>query len=303
VSTHAHLAPELIPVLDKPIAERVALVKAHHWFGYPGADRILSRLERLMTTSQPSRVTGAFIGGESNNGKSHIARRLKQLHPPVEDEVSGIMRVPVLHVDMPASPDESRFYDEIFTELWQPFRAKDPVSQKSAELRTLLRNIGTNLLLVDEIQNVLGARDDRRRALLDALRFLSNKLGIAIVCIGTLDAMAAFAAIDSIINRFPPILLPAWALDSNFRRLLASFERVLPFPEASSLSKAKTAALIHSMSEGRIGEVRDLLVLVSEDALENSETAISYDRIESTAWVRPSERKRKVDEQKLKTRR
>jgi hypothetical protein len=240
-----------------------------------------------MTTSQPSRVTGAFIGGESNNGKSHIARRLKQLHPPVEDEVSGIMRVPVLHVDMPASPDESRFYDEIFTELWQPFRAKDPVSQKSAELRTLLRNIGTNLL----------------RALLDALRFLSNKLGIAIVCIGTLDAMAAFAAIDSIINRFPPILLPAWALDSNFRRLLASFERVLPFPEASSLSKAKTAALIHSMSEGRIGEVRDLLVLVSEDALENSETAISYDRIESTAWVRPSERKRKVDEQKLKTRR
>jgi len=61
----------------------------------------------------------------------------------------------------------------------------------------------------------------KQKRFLNGLRYLANELRISLVCLGTEEMMRVIRSGSSVENRFPPMVLPQWQTDHEFRKLLA----------------------------------------------------------------------------------
>lgn len=288
-----HLDASVIPIIDRSPAERLAFMRAPKWFSYAAADAILDRLEGLLAYPATHRMPGLQILGDSNSGKTAIGLEFVERHPMSPNPDGDAIKIPVLRIEVPPNPDESRLYDEMFIALRQPFRARDPISEKSRQIRALLQVVDCRMLMLDEFQHVLGPRNDRRRVVLDVIKHLSNTLRIPIVVLGTTEAQVAVSKDEQLSNRLTPVWMPTWQMNIEYRRLLASFEVTMPLKERSSLQNRETAALILALSEGLLGEIRDLLCMAVADALFRGQESIDQATLRALSWVPPSQRRRR----------
>lgn len=272
-------------------AERMIFMRKPKWFGYGGADAILQRLEELLAHPPTHRMPGLQILGDSNSGKTAIGLEFVERHPWDPNLAGDAIRVPVVRIEMPPNPDESRLYDEILMALKQPFRAKDAVSEKSRQVRANLSVVGCRMLMLDEFQHVLGPRNDRRRIVIDVIKHLSNTLQIPIVTLGTLDAQVAVSKDEQLTNRLYPLWMPVWTMNREYRQLLASFEVTLPLREKSHLQDRQMAALILELSEGLLGEIRDLLCMAVDHTLRQEKESIDVTLVRELPWIPPSKRR------------
>src|SRR5258705_4845989 len=76
--------------------ERIQRVRSPRWIGYPTAQRILKRLEDLLTYPPTHRMPGLLIVGDTNNGKTMIINRFERLHPADDNPEDETIRLPVL---------------------------------------------------------------------------------------------------------------------------------------------------------------------------------------------------------------
>lgn len=289
--TLEHLLPEIRPIAQASVPERIRFMRQPKWFEYGGAEEIFRRLEDLLYHPPSHRMPGLQLLGESNSGKTAIGLEFLERHPVDPNEAGDAIVVPVVRIEVPPNPDESRIYDEILMSLRQPFRAKDALSEKSRQVRAILSAVGTKMLMLDEFQHVLGPRNDRRRVVMDVIKHLGNTLKIPIVVIGTADAQVAVSKDEQLANRLHPVWMPTWTMDKEYRRLLASFEVTMPLREPSRLQDRQAAALILELSENLLGEIRDLLCAAVELALRTGRERIDIDLLREVSWTRPSKRR------------
>lgn len=286
-----HLSPAAAAIIHLSAAERIAFMRKPKWFGYAAADAMLDRLQGLLDYPDTHRTPGAQILGDSNSGKSALALEFLARHPADENRDGDAIIVPVVFIEMPAGPDQGMLYEEILTRLGQPFSARDTVTMKKKQVLSLLQTIGCRMLMIDEFQHALGAKGERRRTLLDAIKHLSNLLRIPIVLLGTTEAHAAVSKDEQLINRLPALWMPPWRMDDEYRKLLATFEVIMPLRERTRLQNKEMAALILQLSEGRLGEIRDLLCLGVEEALKNGREHLDASFLRGLAWIEPSHRR------------
>ena len=286
-----HLDASVRPFLDKTVKERIAFMRRPKWFSYAAADTILDRLDDLLEYPRSHRMPGLQILGDSNSGKTAIGLEFVERHPMDPNLDGDASVVPVLRIEVPPNPDESRLYDEMFIALRQPFRARDPVSENARQVRALLEGVGCRMLMLDEFQHVLGPRNDRRRVVMDAVKHLGNTLRTPIVVLGTTEAQVAVSKDEQLANRLSPVWMPTWQMDGEYRRLLASFEATLPLREHTHLQQRDMAALILGLSEGLLGEMRDLLCMAVSEALARNQEVISIELLRGLSWTPPSERR------------
>ena len=84
------------------------------------------------------------------------------------------------------------------------------------------------ILALDEVNFAEGGTAAKQKRFLNAIRYLSNELRISLVCLGTEEMMRVIRSVPAVENRFPPVVLPQWHSDNEFRKLLASFEKIIP---------------------------------------------------------------------------
>lgn len=292
-----HLTEGTRAVLAQAPEARIQWFAGDRWVGYDLANNILKRMEdiRLQTKAarlaqtRADRLPNLLIAGATSNGKSSLIRRFKETHPPVETEAGTTF--PVLAVEFPPTPDELRFYNRVLETLNIPFNPNDSVRKREPQIHALLPSLGLEVLLIDEIHNILAGHPTKQRQFLNALRSLSNRLNISIVCAGTREAARGLSADPQMANRFPPMPLPLWVPDKDWRRLIASFERLLPLPEPSLLGAPRTALFLHERAEGRIGELKTFLLLALREALARDKPRIDADVLKAVDFVPPSKRR------------
>ncbi len=127
MSDLSHLGETLRPVLELPADERIQQLRQPHWIGYTRSKRILEKLEDLFQYPRVDRMPNLLIVGETNNGKTMIATRFQRLHPAADDANGKHDTVPVLHIQAPPAPDESRFYGAILEALGVPYKPRGSV--------------------------------------------------------------------------------------------------------------------------------------------------------------------------------
>lgn len=294
-SSDEHLADEARAVIGLSGPERLKWFQEQdNWIPYPNATEALNRIDELIAKPRRPRMRGLLVIAESNNGKSRLAQECIAKHPLDPNTDGDHVRLPLMYLEVPPKPDEAGILDTALISLNQPFRRKDSLTERREQLVKIMRRCEVKALLLDEIPRLLGSKPDVRRVVMDAFRYIANQVPIPLVAFSTKRGANALAASDEMINRMHPINLPTWLLDSAFRSLLKDFESLLPLREPSHLTKPSTVALIHIMSGGLIGEVRDLLEAALALAFAQKKESIGEELLRKLDWVAPDDRKRLI---------
>lgn len=291
----SHLNDSAVKQLDLSNAERIEKIRSPRWIGYPRAKVVLSKLEDLLVYPRSHRMPNMLVVGDTNNGKTMLVQRFCSLHPADNNPSGDGVHVPVLFVQAPPIPDEGRFYNAILELLFAPYKPNDRVDRKQFQVIKLLKYVGLRMLVIDEIHHIMAGNLNKQRTFLNVLKYLGNELQVPIVTVGTRDAFRAIQTDSQLANRFEPVLLPRWEFDTDFLRLLASFERMLPLREPSLLHDTTLSAKLFSMSEGYIGELSRLLTMAGVYAVESGKERIDEKVLNAIDWVSPSDRKRQID--------
>ena len=295
VEAAAHLSENAQAALELSVEERLDRIRRPRWIGYTRAKKLLDKLDDLLTHPKTHRMPNLLIVGDTNAGKTMLANRFVQLHPADKTLGGEAVIVPVLAIQAPPGPDEGRFYNAILEALATPYNPRERVAQQQIQVLRMLKRIGIQMLIIDEVHNVLTGSVTKQRQFLNVLKYLGNDLQITLVGLGTKEALRALQADPQLANRFEPAALPPWQLDQEFQMLLASFERALPLRQPSGLADEKLARKLLALSEGSLGELSVLLTSAAVYAVQSGAERIDEQVLAAIDWVMPSERRRHAE--------
>ena len=223
------------------------------------------------------------LHGQSNIGKTLVIRKFQRAHPDSFDEIRGVAQRTIVAMQMPATPDQHRFYSALLFELGAPHSASAGISALERLARDLLRRIAPRILIVDEVHHLLAGSYREQRASLNLLKYLANDLHLCIVLVGTADAPLALQGDSQMSSRFSPFELSRWQPNDEFRRFLAAFEQVIPLRKSSDLAQRAIVEFVLAYSGGLTGEVARLLYEAAEYAIVDRSEMIKMEHLEHAA--------------------
>jgi Bacterial TniB protein len=266
------------------------------WIPYPAAMTISNILEDLYACnrqvrngSMPYRKRNLLMIGDPNNGKTHILKHFCNLHPIEENRDKDAICASVISVEIDG-PNRNDLYNSVLKDLNAPFRERDRVDVKQFQALELMRLAGTRILIIDELSTAITAGTLTQRAFLNTIKFLCNRSGVIIVGAGTKDVFSALRLVPQLDNRFRRVELKRRQFGDSFRRLLASYETILPLRKPSELQEPTMALKLYSMTEGYIGELADLLIEASKHAIKIEREQIDHRLLKEIDWESPSVR-------------
>ncbi len=274
----SHLAPPVREVLGWSREDRIAYAMTNRWINHTRAAEALKALSDLMAAPRTAPAPGLLLCGQSGSGKSTILDRFRAAHPATS-RVDGQTSCPVLAMEVPTDPTETRFWTALLTAAGIAHRDTAPVLRKMQQATSILAYLQVRLLIIDEFHNVLLGQPRHQRQLLALIRSLSNPpLLIPMVLAGTEAAVRAIQTDDQLERRFDDFVLPRWTEGDGYRRLLRGFERLLPLAEPSGLDGDDMARVLHAKSGPTIGGLarvlKRLAVLAIEDGRERIDLAM-----------------------------
>jgi len=279
------LSPRAAALLSASDQERITHINQPLFINYPRASELLAEMEDLLEHPRTNRMPNLLLVGRSNNGKTEILSEFMKRHPADEQLDKETIYAPVIYIQAPPGPSEHLFLNKMLLMLGIVVKVNETPDRKLLQLMEVMRQIGTRVLLLDELNALLAGSITKQRFFLNMLKYLSNELQISIVAAGTQDAIQAVKSDAQIESRFPLRRLPRWQEGDDFRRLLASFEYTLPLKEASSLHKIDLARKLYGMSEGVIGELSQIIRSAAHHAIKTGEEHITSDVIDNCPYV------------------
>ena len=282
----SHLTVAAKAALKLSDADRINYIRRRRWIEYEKAMEILAMLEDLLTYPKTHRMPAILIYGPGNNGKTMLIARFCKLHPGSDNPDGDAITLPVLAVQAPPGPDESRFYEYILEALHAPYKRFDKASTKYLQILTILRKIVTKELIIDEIHNILAGSYKKHRYFLNVIKSFSNDLQMIIAAAGTYEALSALSADPQLYSRFARVELPKWTAGTAYDSLLSSFESTLPLKKPSNLVKADLASIILSGSEGLIGNIAAIVTESAVKAVQDKTERITAEILKSVVSKR-----------------
>lgn len=286
----SHLSERARAALSLPDEQRIERIRRARWIGYTRAQAILAQLDDLLTYPRQPRMPNLLLYGETGNGKTFIVNRFVQRHPATDNLQGDAASVPVLIIQAPPLPSESRLYDAMLETLYAPYNPRDHVSKKQFQVLRLLRAVNTRMVIIDELHHALVGPANQQRIVMNTLKYLGNALQLPLVGVGTREAIRAIQADPQLASRFRRVELTPWRMDREYRQLLASFERMLPLKQPSQLHRDPLALPLLAMSEGTIGELAAVLRAAAIAAVRSGRERIDRDGLAALQWEPPSTR-------------
>jgi TniB protein len=134
----------------------------------------------------------------------------------------------VLVVELSGRPTERRLFSQILAAVDAPHSPRASIVDVERGAINTLRDIGVQILVLDEIHNILAGSWREQRIILNTLRFLSNELKLSLVCFGIMEARDAINGDVQLARRFDAVTLPRWTAGKEFEQLVLAIVRNLP---------------------------------------------------------------------------
>lgn len=280
----SHLTPAAAALLAESNERRMRAILSERWVLYPRAKQALDHLNRLVAHPRTTRMPSIAIFGDSGMGKTMIMQRFCAENPPAFDPEAGRERTPVLALQMSGQPTERRLYAHILAALGAPQGPRADITRLERTALSLLKAIGVQVLVIDEIHNILAGSHREQRIVLNALRFLSNELKMSLICFGVTDAREAIGGDVQLARRFEKLTLPRWSADAQYEALIVSILRNMPLREPTVLT-AKSLRRILQVTEGLTALIFRTL---NELAIEAARTGVERITDEAVERWKPS---------------
>lgn len=288
-SRYAHLDPKALQVIDMEGPERIVLRWSNLWIGYPAIKDIFDRMDIMLMTPPSPRPRNLLLMGESNMGKTTMLRRWAERKnreaADVEsrsdpDALGEWAHIPVVCIETPPKGDEARLYENILDELGFPLPASYSTSTK---LRTVVKLIKANrvgIIILDEFHNALAGHFKQLLLFNIIIKNLTNETGIPLVVAGTDMIDQVLHKDDQLHRRFFRMTLERWPYDEDWRKLLRSFQMLIPLRNPSCLDDEGIARTLHEVSSGRIGDLSDILQEAALRAVVSGKERITADMLQ-----------------------
>lgn len=286
-----HLHPSIQPLLKLNVNERTEAILKRRWIGYSRANQILNRMEDLLNHPKIHRMPNLLIKAETNNGKSFLLEKFIKGHPPYETEDDRIV-VPIIAIEIPPEASPHTIYSLILDELQITYSYTAKIEVKTKLAFDGLERFQVKLIIIDELHVLMNTTKLKKAQMLDTLKYLGNRARISIVAAGTKEAHTAILSDNQLANRFEPLDLPQWKTNGEYRKLLATFEQLLPLKKPSNIQSQDLALEIYAMSGGWIGEIDALLKRAAIQAIKNKTEVITLESLRKLDWLAPELRRR-----------
>ncbi len=290
MATYDHLNPMAQAITDQESKARLAFINTDHWIQYDRAEEILSSFEALLQAPPINRPLCYILLGSTQNGKTSVLKEFANRHPFERGTGRYGALTPVIFTIAPTKPDEAKLEEVILQGYDNRFHPKNALHRRGM-IATSIRNGGTKILLIDEIQQMFKGRSIRNPSMLEALKDYSNRYGISVVIAGTPEAYLTVQTNPQIANRFKPLFLPLWKPGPEVLKFIAAYERILPLRKPSGLTSKEIASHLVERMEGMIGELVELLRFAAEKAIITGEERITLQLLASIDHLPASKRK------------
>lgn len=281
-----HIHPKYQHVAELSDEARIRWIRSDRYLGYARAERILARLEILLDYPARDRMPCLLLFGAPGMGKTKILSKLLRDHPPVA-KAGGGLAAPIVCVQMAPEPDERSFYQELLRTMNGAFSAAATVPAMRQVARRLLRDLGTKLLVIDEVQSMLSGSPRQQRVFLNTLRFLTNDLRLPIVCAGTDAARVALMTDPQLADRFEAAELVGWTDDAQFHQLLQGISLILPLRRPSQLFDPMARQQILALTDGNTGRLFRLIETVAVEAIASGRESLDEASFRQEGLVMP----------------
>jgi hypothetical protein len=278
----SHLTADAAYWLGENDERRVRAIQARRWVLYLRAKQVLERLNRLLDHPRGTRMPSVAIYGDSGMGKTMLMKRFRDDHPPSFDLRTGILKTPVLAMEMTSRPGERRFYAELLTLLGAPQRPHADIAQMEQAALRIMEAIGVQVLVIDEVHNILAGTYREQPIVLNTLRFLSNRLQISLVCFGVNEAREAIGGDVQLARRFEQFTLSRWAANEQFETLVTSILRNTPLRKPSVLTPKSLRRMLQ-ITEGITANIFHMMNSLAVEAVETGAEQVTDEAIER--WV------------------
>lgn len=275
--------------INSSTEDRIKKCKEQVWIPYTKAKEILSELDELYEHPKKERMPNLLLVGNTNNGKSTILNRFIKKHP---NNIDVINIVPIVKISAPISPSHNALYEKLLDELFVPYGTNEPISRKEYQLKKVLQDVKTKMIIIDEFQDIFHGDIKKQRQFLAGLKHLGTDLQIPIIGAGVWEVQNVISADPQMANRFETMKLDKWKPDIEFAKLLTSFESTIPLKEPSNLHSKELFTKIYNLSEGMIGEVARIIQKASVYALKHNKESIDINILNSINFIPPSERRK-----------
>ena len=278
-------APVGLPAMLDDAARR-RLILSDRWIGYPLAAGTVARIVELLRRPRVSRMRSLLVHGDSGMGKTLIRLKIERDFPagfPVAPEEAPR---PLVSLQMPARPDERRFFAHLLDALGAPPRPRDTLHQVEIAAIKLLRHLRPAAFLLDEFQHLGAASARDAQAMLNLIKFLANDLAAPVIGFGTDAALHVIKTDRQLDSRFLKHPLPLWRDTPDFADLVASILAAMPLRDTGGGVDRKLVRTVLQHSGGVTGEVFHLLVTAAHDAVGAAErvTAEAVEAVARGAW-------------------
>ena len=266
-----HLTASTAELLNLSNDLRIREVQSERWVHYPRAKAALVAMGRLAAHPRTTRMPSLAIYGDSGMGKTMLMRKFCEDHPPLFDPRKGIERQQVLPIQLAGRPGERQLFAQILHALGVNPGLRAGAVDMQFVVIWLLKAIGLQVLVIDEVHNILAGSAREQRIVLNTLRYLSNELHISLVCFGVADAREAISGDAQLARRFDELTLTRWSSTPAFEELMISILRNLPLREPSVLT-ALSLRRVLQITEGLTARIfrlmNDLAIAAIESGVE-----------------------------------
>lgn len=275
--------------------ERIDAILKDGWVNYSRSKQVLDSLEMLLKFPKNYRMQNLLIMGESNNGKTSIARRFLKNHQPyiatfMDEETNtpyeSVVRS-VIMIQCPHIPHEKSLYYNILEQLNLPYRKTTRAEFLKQTIISAFKDMNVKIIIMDEIHHILSGSAAKQREFLNLIKYISNEAQVSIVALGTTEASFALKAERQLDTRFDKIVIPKWQYDEDFLKLLLTIEKMIPLNNPSKLAQPEISRLIFQMSNGIIGEVFKIVRLAAIKSIETGEEQITVKGLKALNYVSP----------------
>ena len=278
-----HLHVGVWSYLDDSPQARINRLYSPKWVSYARGNEALARMSHLLNHPPSGRMPCMLLHGDSNIGKSMIVEKFVRDNPDICNEFKEVEVRKTVHLQMPANPSDEKLYAQIIEALG----IQAPVNRRNMDVELLglrlLHRHPPKLMIIDEVHHLLSGSVREQRQLLNQLKFISNKLRLPIVALGTNEALYAMQTDPQIASRFEPFALPKWRESAELRAFVVNYGRLLPLEKPSPLGDKVVIQKLMALSSGLTGKLTSILAQAAELAIRQKTECITLDLIEQAA--------------------
>lgn len=291
---YSHLTKDAALVADSPQAIRFAFIERDRVIETLHFQQIQAVLDELFTHEEVIRPPNVAIFGTSGIGKSLSIEEFMRTRQSRRDLASGILKVPVLHVEFPPLPTPSWFVKSLLQELGHRVSLPYRIEDRFEHLLLCLQLAGTRLIIIQEVSNLELWPRAQFREFYGLIRWLSNRTRIPFVIVGTEFVASLLDGDIQIKRRFARMELLPWQLNNDFVGFVTSYIRTLPLRQPTTVDRALVEC-IYEMGEGITDTVVKVMKTAAKLAIASGVDQITLNILGNSATgVPPTPGKRKA---------